>query len=435
MGPDLTPLIDAVEAARPDGRSIERWSIYGTTSRRARLGTKDDRTGNAHAPMSFSEAAGARYLLVWDDGRISRGFVERCELEEDALAAVERTRATAFDDPDAARVAAPAPLPDVPLHDDGTAILAKGEIRPIAERFDHVRRCTAEGGFRTWSGSISAGYAEARLRTSSGVDFAGRGTSFGWYVGFDGVLGTGWSGRSPDAFDAFERRVEVLADRATALREPASAPAGGVVPVLLDPSVVEAFVIPATLHHFQGATVANGEGRFGREHFARRDAVFRDDLSVRVDPLLPLRAGSYRFTLEGVPAAPCTYLDRGCLVTPILDFKYARRLGREPTPVPHGTDALFLECDTVVDEAAGRDAAAVWIFSVLGVHTQDFSSGDFSLSAPQGLRLGDGEFRGRLGGTISGNLFEVLRSPAMRFVRFEGEHTPGILAPIRFDAS
>jgi len=71
---------------------------------------------------------------------------------------------------------------------------------------------------------------------------------------------------------------------------------------------------------------------------------------------------------------------------------------------------------------------------VLGVHTQDFTSGDFSMSAPQTLALGDGgRFGGRLRATISGNLFAILRSPALRLVAFPGEHTPGILALCHLD--
>ena len=73
------------------------------------------------------------------------------------------------------------------------------------------------------------------------------------------------------------------------------------------------------------------------------------------------------------------------------------------------------------------------ILSVLGVHTQDSASGDFSLSAPQALRLSDGGYAGRLRATISGNLFELLASPSLRFVTFEGEPTPGLLFPCRLD--
>ena len=73
------------------------------------------------------------------------------------------------------------------------------------------------------------------------------------------------------------------------------------------------------------------------------------------------------------------------------------------------------------------------VLSVLGVHTQDSASGDFSLSAPQTLVVGPDGITGRMRGTISGNLFELLSADSLRFVDVEGEHTPGLLFPCRLD--
>src|SRR5262249_21652121 len=73
------------------------------------------------------------------------------------------------------------------------------------------------------------------------------------------------------------------------------------------------------------------------------------------------------------------------------------------------------------------------VLSVLGIHTQDFTSGDFSLAAPQTLAIGPRGIEGRRRATISGNVFDRLRSPELRLVRFPGEHTPGLLFPCRLD--
>jgi PmbA protein len=122
-------------------------------------------------------------------------------------------------------------------------------------------------------------------------------------------------------------------------------------------------------------------------------------------------------------------------VNPILGLKYARRLGLDPTPVPYGMDTLVLDGPEALDldDARGRAAGGALVLSVLGVHTQDPSSGDFSLSAPQSLALDREGVSGRLRATISGNVFDLLRADDLRLVRFEGEHTPGLLARIRLD--
>ena len=68
---------------------------------------------------------------------------------------------------------------------------------------------------------------------------------------------------------------------------------------------------------------------------------------------------------------------------------------------------------------------------MLGVHTQDATSGDFSLAAPQALSIEKAQLGGRVRPTLSGNLFDSLRSDAMRLVRFEGFTTPGLLFECR----
>ena len=121
--------------------------------------------------------------------------------------------------------------------------------------------------------------------------------------------------------------------------------------------------------------------------------------------------------------------------TPLLDLKYARRLGLAPTAGPSAMDTLFFEGPPPIsyDDALAFAVDGALVLSVLGVHTQDFTSGDFSLSAPQTLAIGPRGLAGRMRATVSGNVFELLRSPKLTFVRFPGEHTPGLLVHCRCD--
>ncbi len=67
------------------------------------------------------------------------------------------------------------------------------------------------------------------------------------------------------------------------------------------------------------------------------------------------------------------------------------------------------------------------VLSLLGLHTQDPTRGDFSLSAPLCLALRGGELGGAVKAVLTGNFFDVLRDPRLGFVAFEGFHTPGLL--------
>jgi PmbA protein len=148
-----------------------------------------------------------------------------------------------------------------------------------------------------------------------------------------------------------------------------------------------------------------------------------------------MKSGSYRFTQEGVPAGRCSFIREGRLIQPVLNLKYARRYGGSPTPVPTGNDTLHLEGPPELSEKEAYETGTggVMVLSLLGVHTQDLASGDFSLASPQSLGIDRGKPDGRIRGTLSGNLFDLLRSDDLRLVRFTGEHTPGLLLRCRFD--
>src|SRR5207247_6628619 len=97
-------------------------------------------------------------------------------------------------------------------------------------------------------------------------------------------------------------------------------------------------------------------------------------LTLRHDPLAPMRAGAYRFSPDGLPASPVIYIERGCLVAPLLDLKYSRRLGLPPNSAPAALDTVFLEgpAPLAYDAAMARAPGGAVVLNVLGIHPQDF---------------------------------------------------------------
>lgn len=434
---NLDTLVDAFRVGRFSGHAIDAWSVYAAEMRRTSVGTKDRETGDPHAPLTLAESLTARYKLIWDDGRVSRGAMERRAIEREPGAFLTAARAASFEDPDAIDVLGPSAFPEVATHDVTTAEVAAGGVAAFAQQLSAVRERVARNGIRTWSGSMHAAEGTARVITSAGLDVSGTGTSAGWSATLDGELGAGYSARRLESHEDLLLRLDRLVAFVLALRRPTVSRASGLLPVVLHPDVVEDYVLGVLLHNLDGAQVAHGTGAFRKDQFGAAAPVLRDDLSLRTDPLVPMAAGAYRFSQEGLPARPAVFVDHGRLVTPILDLKYARRLGLPPTAIPSAMDTLFLEGPQPLayDDAIAAAAGGALVLSVLGVHTQDSTSGDFSLSAPQTLAIGESGLTGRLRATISGNLFELLRSPGLALVRFPGEHTPGLLLRCRLDAA
>ena len=116
------------------------------------------------------------------------------------------------------------------------------------------------------------------------------------------------------------------------------------------------------------------------------------------------------------------------------DHDHARRLDLKPPPVPFGNDTVRFGTSSRLPYESALEQTDALVLSVLGVHTQDRISGDFSLSAPLALAVPASAPVGRLRGTISGNLWETLRSDDLVFVDVPHETTPGMLFPCRFDS-
>jgi len=429
---DLSALLEAIGRG-PRGADLRAWSFAGSVSRRASLGVKDGQAGNAHAPFTLGETSTVHYLLVWSDGRVSRGTWERRQVEREIDRALDEARLAAYDDPDAARVCGRASLPVVALHDAAAARAALGEVTEIADRLNAVREMVARRSFRTWSGSFAAAEGMTRVVTSQGFDAATSGTSLSWHVSLNGESGDGYGARRAETHAEFLARLERLAAIADDLARDADPDGGRDDLVLLHPRVVEAYVVETLLANLDGAAVAHGQSHFDRHGFGSDTPVLREDIELLVDPLLPHRLGSYACTGEGVPASRTALVERGRLVSPVLDLKYARRLGLEPTAQPYAMDTVrFGGAEQIPNsDALDRAVGGLLVLSVLGIHTQDPTSGDFSLSAQQSLRIGPRGFAGRQRSTISGNLFELLRRDDLVFVAFEGETTPGLLTRCR----
>jgi PmbA protein len=223
-------------------------------------------------------------------------------------------------------------------------------------------------------------------------------------------------------------QVERIGENLRRLRRSAPAAEAGEREIVLHPRVAYSIFSFFVWGNMGGSTVYHGQSAWSREDFAEARQVFRPDLQVSVDPWQPLGPGSFGWTGEGVPSSPETYIDSGRLVKPVADLKYARRLGIAPN-TPPGSEHSVQIGGLPEEQAEGLIASledGVLVLSVLGLHTQDRTSGNYSLSAPQALLIRGGEAQGRVKATLNGNFFDQLRAGDLRLVRFAGQHSPGL---------
>jgi PmbA protein len=370
-------------------------------------------------------------LVQWQDGKLSRG-----NLDGNSLAIIDQVlanaRQAAYDDPDAAQFLGPQTVQAIPLFSDDIPPLFNertsylldvvGELQQVAERY------TA----KTLNGGVGASMGQSWLRTSRGLALSTNGTSFSFSGSFDGVIGEGKSQRTVAPLNEITTQVAFAGTYLQALRTPATGISSGTRLVVLHPDVAYNMFNFYVWGNLGGSSIFHGQSPFRIEDFHERKQVFRDDLLVTVEPWQPLGTGSFAYTSEGLPSAPTTYIDHGCLTQPVLDLKYARRLNLPPTTPPGSEESVSIHADNEItwDALQPQIGEAILVLSVLGLHTQDKTSGNYSVSTSQALLIRDGEIQGRVKATLNGNLFDNLRDPALQLVRFQGQHSVGFAIPI-----
>ena len=331
----------------PTGCTIAAWSVYVAEARRASVGTKDRETGDPHAPLTLAESLTARYKLIWDDGRVSRGAMERraIEREPEAVLAARarggvraiRTRSTC---------SGPRRFPRSPSHDAGRAAIAAGRrrgVRAAARRHPRARRPSRHPHLERLDARRGR---TARVVTSAGLDVAGTGTSRRMERDAGrrarrGVRRARRRAESPSVESRLDRLVDFVA-RACALRRPRVQRASS--PSSFTPTSSRTTSWACSSTTCDGAQVAHGTGAFRREQFTVRGARASRRPHAAHRPVASRwrreRTGSARKGSPRVRARSCRL---GRLRTPLLDLKYARRLGLTPTANPAAMDTIFFE--------------------------------------------------------------------------------------------
>ncbi len=195
-------------------------------------------------------------------------------------------------------------------------------------------------------------------------------------------------------------------------------PETGIYPAIFPPRVA-LDLLGALVSSFSAEEMQKGRSRLADR---RGDAVFSGELTIVDDGTMPFMTGSVPFDDERVPVVGRKLVDQGTVAGCLHTLKTAAKWSEKPTgnafraslasaPAP-GVSNLFIQPGPDPVIALLPPGPAVSFSSLMGAHTMDRVSGDFSLGAA-GYILQDGErvkpFRN---GTVSGNLFDLMSSLA-----------------------
>ena len=233
----------------------------------------------------------------------------------------------------------------------------------------------------------------------------------------DGDAQTGWDFGFSNSFAGLdlERIADGASRKATALLGARTIPTMRCT-VVLD-NHVAADLLDVLAASFLGETVQKGKSLFGGRMGER---VFSELVTVRDNGLLPGGMGSAPCDGEGVPQQDTPLVSRGVLEAFLYDTYWGKRMGAPSTgnavrggikgPPRMGVHNLCIEPGTADLQAlvAGVERG-VLITDVMGMHTANPISGDFSVGAA-GFYLEGGVIRHPVKGmALAGNLLELFK--------------------------
>ena len=345
---------------------------------------------------------------------------------------IELWRSLSYCDDDAAHIAELTPPTQVELFDPRVSDIVTDDAGPVFEAISQIAAAAREGGAEVIDAGVGCSAVETIIATSNGlwVKYPETNVWCSWSI--DKTMSGIRLGRDRETLAGLARAVSVAGRLALAARVRVKVGARD-MRVVLTPRAVESFVSHYILHNMLGENVAEGRSRYSLEQFREGARVFRGDVSLMIDTAVPMGPGSYLCTSEGIPSGRAVLVEGGQLAVPILNIKYARRCQMATTPIPAsgmppGYAGLTLRAENMegwTELLSGADDV-ILVDSVLGMHTQDPTTGNFSLAVPDGIVVREGQYVGAAKVVISGNFFNAMNEADTRLALSDDDPNPGI---------
>jgi PmbA protein len=191
-------------------------------------------------------------------------------------------------------------------------------------------------------------------------------------------------------------------------------------PTLKCPAILRNSVV-ADLLEFLSSSFSAEQIDKGKSMLAGKNGqlIFSDQITIIDDGLLPGGAGTTPFDAEGIPSKKLILVDGGFFTSALYDTYYARKHNVDPTsssvrgiksPPSIGFSNLYLKpgqksfeslCDGI--------PKGILITDLMGIHTANSVTGDFSLGA-SGILIENGKLTQPVRGfAVAGNVLELFR--------------------------
>ncbi len=423
-------LIDSLVNYLKYDTDLEGWRFDLHESKGLEVGLKDNRIGGPYSAPAYKRSISGELYLIWKENRFTSTKLD-LKLIEAFQENIKTWKTTAYYDQDGAGLFNPQQkIPNVLLEDIQAKAIVREESEEPFKLLDQGLKRLLGLGLRKVDGKLKC-YEDLRtVANSQGLLERYTQTPVEFFFEVNDSYGLSYQEKKWPEETETNRIIEETGRIGKLLEKPAPSIKSGPLKLLFPPDIFEAFLGYFLINNLYGSLVVNRQSRFSVEDFLNHSQVLREDLQIKINNLLPWRSFSYPCTNEGVPGGEIILINAGRLQSPILSVKYGKKIGMPPTPLPAGGRGVFLQTGSPTlywDELIRTVDRGLIVLSILGLHTQDSSSGSFSLTADQGLLIEDGKIIGKTKAVINGDFLNSLTLKDSQFGIAEGEDNPGYL--------
>lgn len=408
---------------------LTAWRIDLYETRGFETGLKNNRIGGPYSAPGYKRSISGEIYLIWADQKFTSAKLDS-RVVDDFSEYMDIWRATTYCDPDGVGLYKPDAharnIPQVELFDERVKRIIDHQDPLPFRLLEQGLQYLSDQGIKKIDGKVRCYDGTRVIMNSEGLQVNYSQSPVDFFFEANDCYGESYGEKKWPTELEIKRVIENTANIASLLAKNPVREVSGKMRLLFPPGIFESFLGQFLLTNLYGSLVVNRQSRFTLDDFQTERQVLRNDLSLELNTLLPYRAMSYPCTSEGVAGGKVSFINEGKLKTPILSLKYAKKAGLTPTPIPSG--GFFIKTSQTLDtweRLIKETDKGMIIYSILGLHTQDASSGHFSLTADQCLLVERGEIVAKVKAVINGDFLEALTREDSSLASYEGEENPG----------
>ena len=394
-------------------KSIDEFQLYESNSTSLKAGFSNHNLGGIYQPIQSHTQSRLSYMVTTKDGKQSQGSLNPNTII-DLDDVIKKIKNSSFK-PSSKTVLTPKveSFKATKLGSRKLENIIRSSPDEIVEYAKSLFKDQKTLGLKSIESQIRMRMRNQRFVSSSGNDLESSDTIHDYYIDYNSEISASNESRDYIPTSKFSKSHK-MAELANNLRQKPINLADGTFPVLFDPHYGFSILDKYILENINGTVVDSKISRFSLDNFTSQKQIARSNINIEIDQTIPMSTDSFNFSTEGIVGQRFKVIDNGKLTTPICDLQLATKFGQRPLVVPSLGSAKYDSLD--FSEFTRKNTKFILVLSVLGIHTQNAITGDYSLPCPSALYFENSKLVGPVNCVLTGDFFKKLNEDSFGFV-------------------